>query len=106
MRWGRRWATAQWPISLVLSLYTSFLSFLIAERASECFGIKLKRKKKKKKKERAGEKKREWELAGMFLNEGEKENKKHVCGGEKQEKKKRKKEMKRMDEKWNERKEN
>ena len=34
----------------------------------------------------------------MFLNEGEKENKKHVCGGEKQEKKKRKIEMKRMDE--------
>ena len=52
LRWGRRWVTAQWPISLVLSLYTSFLSFLIAERASECSGIKLKKKEKKKKRRR------------------------------------------------------
>ena len=37
----------------------------------------------------------------MFLNEGEKENKRHGCGGEKQEKK----EMIHMDEKWIERKE-
>ena len=61
-----------------------------------------KKKRKEKERERAGEKKREWEHVGMFLNEGEKENKRrgdrdsgHVSGGEKKEKKK---EMKRMDE--------
>ena len=52
-------------------------------------------RERERERERAGEKKREWELARMFLNEGDKENKRkrdkdsgHVCGGEKQEKKK------------------
>ena len=53
-----------------------------------------KEKEKRKEKRELEKKKREWELAGMFLNEGEKENKRHGCGGEKQEKKKRKIEMK------------
>ena len=47
-----------------------------------------KEKEKRKEKRELEKKKREWELAGMFLNEGEKENKRHGCGGEKQEKKK------------------
>ena len=58
--------------SLVLSLYTSFLSFLIAEKPTECSRIKFFLKKKKRESWR---KKERMKALRMFLNEGEKENK-------------------------------
>ena len=69
------------------------------------FWNQVKKKKKTKRESWREKKKRMRAAAGMFLNEGEKENKRrwgqrydNVCGGEKQEKEKEKKEMQRMDE--------